>query len=116
MKIPPKHSRARVILESLLVGPATISEGIARHSLLNRSEQTIHHLYAQLEVDQCLVKDGATYSVSRRARAFLVPPEVEEVEREPAAPAYRGDWKVGSLNAASARRSGAAFGINWIRS
>lgn len=116
MKIPPKHSRARVILESLLAGPATIGEGIARHSLLNRSEQAIHHLYEQLQVDQCVTKDGGVYSITRRARTFLVPPEVDEVERSPAAPAYRGDWKVGSLNAASARSSGAAFGINWIRS
>lgn len=116
MKFPPKNSRARVILMALLAEPATVYQGIERHGLFSLGERAIHQLYEQLVLDQCLVKIGMIYKVSAQARARLAPQESAEEEGVPAAPAYRGNWLGPAMTAASARRAGAAFGLDWIRS
>jgi len=113
MKFPPSHSRAVVILRALLAAPATIHQGIERHSLLGASEQKIRDIYEQLEVDGHLIKTGAVYAVSQRARTRLVPKSNASIDAMPAAPAYRGNWHGSVLTAASARRTGAAFGLNF---
>jgi hypothetical protein len=115
MKIPQKHSRARAILETLLSEPATIYQGIERHGLMGVGEQNIRNLYQKLEVDQCVVKNGLVYIVTERARAELTPVVARTNDAPPTEPAYRGNWQIGALTAATARRAGAAFGLDWIR-
>jgi hypothetical protein len=116
MKFPPSHSRAHIILTALLAGPATFHQGVERHSLMKFTEQKIRDIYEQLEVDGWLIKSGAVYAVSQKARLRLVPPSKSDVDVTPTAPAYRGNWHGSVLNASSARRTGAAFGIDWFRS
>lgn len=116
MKIPPMNSRGRAILMALLNHPATIEQGIERHGRLKVGPVKLAAIYEQLEVDRCLIRDGGVYTVSNKARAILDPDSVVVEERPAAAPAYRGNWQVGALNASSARRTGAAFGLDWIRS
>ncbi|MYM25760.1 hypothetical protein GTP46_24330 [Duganella sp. FT135W] len=115
MKFPPKNSRGRTILEALLAEPATIYQGIERHGLLSLGQRAIQQLYDQLELDQCLIKIGVVYKLSTAARTRLVPEECTEEAGAPAEPAYRGNWQGPAMTAASARRSGAAFGLDWIR-
>lgn len=113
MKFPPSHSRARAILETLMAAPATVYQGIERHSLLGFSENQIIAIYQQLEIDGCLIKAGMVYSVSAKARQRLAPPTQDAATSAPTEPAYRGNWQAPALSAASARRSGAAFGLNF---
>jgi hypothetical protein len=114
MKLPPSHSRARTILSALLNKSATVADGIERHSALGLSKQGVADLYLHLEIGGWLVKSGDTYSVSTAGRKRLAPTEQTD-DTPPTEPAYRGNWQIGSLNAATARRSGAAFGLDWIR-
>lgn len=113
MKFPPAHSRARTILNALLAKPLTVYQGIEHHSLLGLSEPQMHDIYRKLEGNGWLTKTGVVYSVSVKARLRLAPDLAPEADIEPAAPAYRGNWVGSVLTAASARRSGAAFGINF---
>jgi len=114
MKLPPLNTRPRTILMALLSEPATVYQGIERHGYLGTIEGVIRNIYERLEVDGCLVKTGMIYSVSIKARDALQPrPEIEE--GAPTAPAFRGNWTGPALSAASARRTGAAFGTPWVR-
>lgn len=114
MKLPPLNTRPRTILMALMSEPATVYQGIERHGYFGSTEGVIRNIYERLEVDGCLVKTGLIYSVSIKARDALRPrPEIEE--GTPTAPAFRGNWNGPALSAATARRSGAAFGTPWVR-
>ena len=113
MKFPSSNSRAVVVLRALLSQPATIHQGIERHSLLGVGEQKIREIYERLEVDGHLVKKGVVYEISQRARDRLMPTSNGAPVVPPTEPAYRGNWHGSLLTAASARRSGAAFGLNF---
>ncbi|MGV7210480.1 hypothetical protein ACLB1G_21815 [Oxalobacteraceae bacterium A2-2] len=111
MKLPPKGSRGRLILETLLQEPATVYQGMERHGDLGRSEFDIRKLYAELEASGCCTRSGVVYTITIAAKDALRPPPAEEAEQAPVvAPAYVGDWRAPALSAQSARRFGAAFG------
>lgn len=115
MKLPPLNTRPRTILMALLSEPATVYQGIERHGHLGTTEGVIRNIYERLAVDGCLLRVGLVYSLSLKARLALAP-RIETEEGVPTAPAFRGNWNGPALSAATARRSGAAFGTPWARS
>ena len=115
MKLPPLNTRPRTILMTLLSEPATVYQGIERHGLLGTTEGAIRNIYERLALDGCLLQIGMVYTVSLKARLALAP-RIEKEEGVPTAPAFRGNWNGPALSAATARRSGAAFGTPWVRS
>lgn len=120
MKLPPKNSRGRAILESLLLGPVTIYQGIERHGAMNSSEALIRRLYEQLVLSGCATRLGVIYQATPEALAALDPQTeegeiTEQVEALPAGPRYAADWRASTLSANSARRMGCAYGFNGER-
>lgn len=114
MKLPPLNTRPRTILMALMSEPATVYQGIERHGYLGTTEGMIRDIYERLEADGRLVKIGMVYSLSIKARLALEP-RIEKEDGVPTAPAFRGNWNGPALSAATARRSGAAFGTPWVR-
>jgi hypothetical protein len=117
MKIPTKGSRGRTVLLSMCSGPVTLHQGIERHGELGVGIGTMRRVYQQLVMDGCATAAGLVYTINPRAQAILVPPVVCEDGPEPVAagPRYQTDWRSSSLNAASARMRGAAYGFREVR-
>lgn len=115
MKLPQLNTRPRTVLMALMSEPATVYQGIERHGLLGVTEGAIRIIYERLVTEGCLLRIGMVYTMSIKARAALAPRVEKAEEGMPTAPAFRGNWNGSALNAASARRSGAAFGTPWVR-
>ena len=78
--LPPKNSRAELVLAALRDGPCTIEKGILRHTDFGISKAKIYLIYDRLVHMGCAELRGQVYSASIRVQRYY-----DELEKSPAA-------------------------------
>lgn len=71
MRLPPKNSRAELILSALRAGPATLEQGVERHTDFGIARVKVRACYQSLIESGCAVLQGEVYALSDAAHQWF---------------------------------------------